>query len=145
MSKLPNDIKLKIDALFNKTGLDIELIEERASREDFYYYKLKLHPISLYVDTNSGLKFADKFWHELKKILNNGNLNIYFDAGKRLFAIVENEVLTVGRYISDMEFYDGVSRNMTYSFLSETNERVVVFNDLGATSVLQKDKFSIIK
>ena len=44
-------------------------------------------------------------------------------------------------YVSDLMFYDGTSKNGIYEVIEETKNQYVIPNDLGGTSVLDKDKF----
>lgn len=49
------------------------------------------------------------------------------------------------RYISEMGFFDGLSKNHVYTVVSELDTQYVLNNDLGGTSTIQKDKFELIE
>ena len=141
--RLTNDIKLKLDALFSKTGIDIELIEKESNWDGVYYYKLKPYPISVYVETNYSVKFSEKFWYELNKIIQSFNMKVYCNEKKNMFVVTNRKKLNIGTYKGGMSFYVGVSDDESYVFVEEDEQSVLVLNDLGAVSKLQKEKFRV--
>ena len=107
--KLTNEIKSKVENLLNKTGLDIELIENESNWEGVYYYQLKVHPVSVYVNVTGAVRFTEKFWYDLNKIIKGAGFHVYGNEKKNAFVVTERESLNVGTYKGGMEYWDGTT------------------------------------
>lgn len=141
--KLSNDIKLKLDTIFNKTGLVIELIEKETQLEEQYLYQLKINFNYPYVSGGRGLAFESEFWKEIRIVLEQYKLTFMYSKLNNCFIPFKNEDIKTGMYIGGMDFHDSVTSNKKYVIVAMTNNKVLVFNDLGGTSWLMKEKFLI--
>ena len=96
--KLTNEMKTKVENLLSKTGLDIELIEKESNWEGVYYYQLKVHPVSVYVNVTGAVRFTEKFWYDLNKIVKSADLHVYCNEKKNTFVVTKRESLSIGTY-----------------------------------------------
>ena len=70
-------------------------------------------------------------------------INLELEKIQAIESMLSTPVLFEVVYISDMGFYDAVTRNREYRVIEELEHQYVVINDVLSTSSLSKDKFVI--